>query len=123
MKIIKESRFRVSNLKQHADKHHNQYINDPRFKDAKTDDDFNKIYDEIGDKLSRKTVAKSDDVSRKNRYVGFIDKRKRRVKYDKQTEDFIVFAGPETITLHKKTYDQYKNILKRDFGSEFDYNK
>ena len=120
MQIIKESNFTTKNLKSHIDKHHDQYENDIRFKDAKTDEDFARIYDTIGDRLSKMKVGKSDS---RGRFVGFIDKQNRRVKFDKATGDFVVYSGPSTISLHKKTVKQYKNILRRDFKSEFPYNK
>ena len=119
MKVIKESDFDTKNLNIHFDQHKNEYKYDLRFSNIKNDDDFKKKYNEIGDTLSRKKVGSSLSDSR---YVGYIDKKGRSIKYDRAYNDFVVYVKNKSITLHKKSYKNYLKIRNRDFKSEFPYN-
>lgn len=121
MKIIKleESEFRPIDLITHADKHRAEYKYDSRFINIKSESDFNILYNKIGDNLSRKKVSPSLSD---NRYVGYIDNKGRYVKYDRQYNDYLVYNKSDTITLHKKTYNQYLKIRNRDFKQEMPYN-
>lgn len=120
MKVIKESNFEPDNLLNHVEEHKKQYLYDSRFRNVKTENQFNSLYNSIGDKLSRIKVGSSLSD---NRFVGYIDKKNRYIKYDRKYQDFVVYSGKFTITLHKKTYQQYLNIRRRDFKSEMPYNK
>ena len=87
----------------------------------KNDEEFKKKYNEIADQLSRKKVDNS--MSEDSRYVGFIDKKGRYVKYDRTYNDFLVYRKNDSITLHKKTYQNYLKVRNRDFKSEMPYNE
>ena len=120
IKIInEESDFSQSNLSVHVQKYLMQYKNDPRFKNITSDEDFAKKYNEIADKLSRKRVGKSTSL---DRYVGYINKDNNRVKYDRYTMDWLIYNFDKSITLHKKSAEEYDKIRKRDFKKEFPYN-
>ena len=116
IEFLDESNFTSKNLRSHQ-KHFDDYRYDVRFKDI----DFNDLdavgrkYDEIGDQLSWRKCGKSDSD---NRYVGFIDHKGRKCKYDRVNNDFIKYKGEESITLFKITPKRYDIIRKRDFASE-----
>ena len=120
IKIIKESNFTQDNLIRHLESHKVHYLNDPRFANVTTDEEFSALYDSIGDALSRKRVSKSNSS---DRYVGYITKNGRRIKYDRKTLDWISYNRDITITLHKKSAKEYERIKKRDYLKEFPYNQ
>ncbi len=119
---LAESEFKKSNLLTHADQHRKHYKNDDRFSNVTSLDEFATLYNQVGDRLSRKRVGKSD-AYHGVRYVGYITKDGRYVKYDKKYHDFLVYSYDKIITLHKKSYTEYVRILQRDFGKEFPYNE
>ncbi len=116
---LDESTFNKKNLYHHAIKrqHLYEYRHDPRFPDFNTTglSELMKKYDEIGDTLSNASAGSPFST---DQIVGFIDKKGRTVKYDRQYGDFIVFTGEETITMFKKTETGFQNTVKRDFLKE-----
>ena len=121
MKVIKESDFSPQNLLKHVDEHGAQYIKDSRFKDVLNDAEaFNKRYNQIANELSHKHVGKSNS---KDNYIGYIDKNNNVVKYDTKKHDFVVYDKKWSITMHKKSRENYDKIRKRDFKKELPYNE
>ena len=116
-----ESNFSPYNLQRHMDvRHINQYVNDTRFIGlVPGSPEFAAKYDEIGDALSRKKVSPSYS---NDRYVGFITKDGRYLKYDRKTLDTVVYDHKYTISLHKKSKSYYDKTLKYSFGREMPYN-
>ena len=63
--------------------------------------------------------------------VGYTRQDGRFVKYNKNTNDFVVYTlkgNPKnpryiTISMHKKSLDEYNKIVKRDFFDELPENK
>lgn len=118
-----ESNFQKHNLKRHIFVHKDDFSHDNRFRSVLNNDEkFAKLYDKISDELSRRKVGLSDG-SDNSRYIGYISKDNRYIKYDRKTCDFVVYSGKYTITMHKKSFREYKRIRKRDFREEFPYNK
>ena len=116
--------FGKDNHTSHTDKHYKEYINDVRFQGVDyPSEEFDSRYNQIATKLSNIRVDKSDSES--HRFVGYISKDKRQIKYDKKTWDYLVMSadGKTIITLHKKSPKEYKRVLKKTFLSELDYNK
>lgn len=119
IKVIKESEFSENNLIKHLESHKIHYLNDPRFIGIVDESEFEKLYNSIGDSLSRKKVSKSNS---NDRFVGYITKNGIRIKYDRKTLDWIAYNKNKTITLHKKSAKEYDRIRKRDYSREFPYN-
>ena len=109
-------------------KHFEEYMNDSRC--AKEVSDLKKAssafeikYNMIADQLAMSKAGKAnstDDI------VGYMKDKHTAVKYDKQNHDFVVYNynSPryKTITLHKKTLEQYEHIRDRDMLSELPEN-
>jgi len=114
-------------------KHLEEYKNDERLENiTKTLEGqlkaFKNKWDAIADYLSKSVAGKalSDDV-----IVGYVKSDGRFVKYDKNNNDFVVYTlkgnpkNPKyiTISMHKKSLDEYNKIVKRDFFDELPENK
>ena len=115
---IDESWFLKQNLQQHS-KHIAEYKNDYRFRnvDFSNPKDVLQKYNELGNWLSN---VKVESPFSSARFVGYIDKNGRTVKYDRKNFDYIVFTKDSSITLHKKSNKQFEKIVRRDFNKEID---
>lgn len=120
--IIKED-FTIENFMKHI-KHAFEFSEDERcveeVKKLKSAvDDFMVKYNEIADDLAKSKAGKANS---KENIVGYIDHNGRAVKYNYTTGDYVVYnpnsSRYRTITLHKKTPEQYEKIVTRDFESE-----
>lgn len=115
--IVDESRFNSEDLITHAIKHKKEYEHDPRFRYyLENDEIFSQRYDDIADILSWKKVQPVTDE--KARFVGFIDRRGRFCKYDREYQDYIVYRGRNSITMHKKDYKSFMRIYNRDYKKD-----
>ena len=118
---LDESKFNKKNLYHHAIKrqHLQEYRHDPRFPDFNTTGltELMKKYNEIGDTLSNSPASSPSST---DRIIGFIDKNGRTVKYDRTYGDYIVFTGEHTITMFKKTEQQFQNCVKRDYAKDIE---
>lgn len=136
MKIIKnkpvaaelnETKFiRNDKFKDHVDKHvakdWQAYYSDRSFEllPPMTDDE----YDEAADTLTKKPVYTSN-VDSEDRYVGFVSKSGKIVKYDKTLSEMVIYAcdktSANTITYYQCsgfTHARYKRIFDREYARE-----
>lgn len=125
--VIKEE-FSYDNLLSHV-KHVIQYVDDPRCskeaKDAlKAIEDFGDKYNRIANRLTYE-FAESPWNNPDAKIVGYLTKDNRCCKYDRETQDFVVYDPKTkiTITMHKKTPEQFDRILNRDYKDELPENK
>lgn len=85
---------------------------------------FMRLYNNFADDLALSEAGKSD--SGEDVVVGFINKDHNVVKYNKNTQDFVIYnpRSPKlkTSTFHKKTLVQYMSNLNRDFLCELPNN-
>ena len=124
--IIKES-FDYDNLLKHI-KHIEEYKDDTRFEDTVDSvisaiNNFSRFYNAVADELASKNAGKS--ISDVDNIVGYIRQDGAYAKYNKKTHDFVVYnpTNGKTITLHKKTWEQYLRQMKGYFKEELPENK
>lgn len=128
--ILHESKFKrdktqnkLTDLDYHFQKHRNEFENDGRFINVKNDyKKFRKMYDNAADNLSKQSASPVSQFDNPDvRYVGFVTKDGRTVKFDKVTSDLVVYRGPVTISFYNlkggsKNYN--KNKVKRIFKNK-----
>ena len=127
MHFIINENFDYNDLLSHV-KHAVEYKSDERcsnevFNLLKAIEEFGHKYNIIADQLVMTpagTSLSNDDI------VGYMKDGRTACKYNKLTGDFVAYKHKspryKTITLHKKTYDQYLRIRDRDFYSELPEN-
>ena len=136
MKIIKnkpvladlnETKFiRNDKFKDHVDKHvakdWNTYYFDRSFELLPPMDEDE--YDDAADILTKKPVSTSD-INSEDRYVGFVSKSGKIVKYDKILGEMVIYichkTASSTITYYQcngLTHNRYKRILDREYDRE-----
>ena len=127
-KINLEEEYSNNDFMNHL-KHMYEYENDPIYSSLikQLKDDLTKLkllWDTTSNVLAKSKAGKSDsdDI-----IVGYVQKDGRFVKYNKNTNDFLVYTIHgnyiKTRTLHKKTLDEYNKIKNRDFFNELPENR
>lgn len=131
LQILKEE-YDWENYLKHL-KHLEEYKDDDRLKSIVSILEgqliaFKRKWDLIADGLAKSEAGKafSDDT-----VIGYIRLDGRFVKYNKDTNDFVVYVmkgNPKnpryvTISMHKKSLDEYNKIAKRDFYKELPENQ
>lgn len=139
MKIIKhkytpteltETNFvRDSKFKDHIDKHvakdWNEYYFERNFEllPPMSEDE----YDEAAHELTKKIVQTSD-INSEDRYVGFVSKSGRIIKYDKALSELVIYISTPsvacTVTYYQcngKQHARYKRLYAREYAREISF--